>query len=261
MHSTSFKPVGKAELLSQSVETAIEGAVRSGELAPGQKLPSEMELCVQFGVSRTVLREALRMLSARGLLRIEKGRGIFVSTLSVDSVANPMELYLHMHGGGGQAVDVVGVRQLIEPAVAAEAALRHTADDVVKLRANVAELTSAVQSHERMTVLDMSFHMLIAEAAHNRILPLILRPVQMLMPGIKAQVYDVVNDAHDTAVYWHSRILEAILDRDAERARAEMAGHLEIAMEHVRLATGRDREPAAPARPASPALRVRESAG
>ena len=238
MSAPHFKTVGKSELLSQTVETAIEEAIRSGDFAPGEKLPSEMELCSQFGVSRTVMREALRMLSARGLLRIEKGRGIFVSLLSVDSVANPMELYLHMHSGPDHAVHVVGARQLIEPPIAGLAAVRHTDEDAARLRANVEELSTAARDRELMSKLDMSFHLLIAEAAHNPVLPLFIRPIQMLMPAIKADVYGVVGDAHELAVHWHTRILDAILDRDADRAEAEMRGHLEIAMEHVQLAIG-----------------------
>ncbi len=234
MPSPTFKAVGKTELLSQTVESAIEAAIRSGEYEVGEKLPSEMELGAQFGVSRTVMREALRMLSARGLLRIEKGRGIFASRISADSVATPMELYLHMHSGPDHAIHVVGARQLIEPPIAAQAALHHTEDDAAKLRANVAELATAKKDRELMSSLDMSFHLLIAEAAHNPMLPLFIRPIQMLMPAIKADVYAAIGDAHDAAVYWHTRIMEAILDRDPERAEAEMQGHLEIAMEHVR---------------------------
>ncbi len=236
MTGTQFEAVGKSELLSQTVEAAIEGAIRSGTLQQGEKLPSEMELCTQFGVSRTVMREALRMLSARGLIRIEKGRGIFVQKLSADSVAAPMELYLHMHSGPDHALHVVGARQLIEPPIAAVAALHHTASDAEKLRANVADLAAADHDHGRLSQLDMSFHLLIAEATHNPVLPLFIRPIQMLMPAIKSDVYQAIGDAHETAVQWHSRILAAILDRDAARAEAEMRGHLDIAMEHVKAA-------------------------
>lgn len=98
-------------------------------------------------------------------------------------------------------------------------------------------LRTAKDNHELMSTLDMSFHMRVAEAAHNQVLPLILRPIQMLMPAIKTDVYDLVEDAHETAVHWHARILDAILERDAEGARDAMAGHLEIAMEHVQRAS------------------------
>ena len=233
MPSTRFKAVGKSELLSQTVETAIADAIRSGDFGQGDKLPSEMQLCEQFGVSRTVMREALRVLSARGLLRIEKGKGIYVQRLSADSVATPMELYLHMHSGPDHALHVVGARQLLEPPIAAEAALHHTEADAAKLRANVAELATSGSDQGRLSKLDMAFHLLIAEAAHNPLLPLFIRPIHMMMPAIKADVYKAVGDAHSTAVEWHTRILDAILDRDSKRARAEMEGHLVIAREHV----------------------------
>ena len=236
MSDSRFTPIGKAGLLSDSVESAIEEAIRSGELATGEKLPSEMALCEQFGVSRTVMREALRMLSARGMLRIEKGRGIFVSRVSADSVANPMELYLHMHSGPDHAIHVIGARQIIEPPIAAEAAMHHTEADAAKLRANVAELRTAAADSQLMSSLDMSFHLLISEASHNPMLPLFVRPIQMLMPAIKAEIYGVVDDAHSAAVHWHSLILNAILDRDPEAAREAMEGHLAVAMEHVRAA-------------------------
>ena len=233
MSNPRFKAVGKSELLSQTVETAIEGAIRAGDFEPEEKLPSEMELCEQFGVSRTVMREALRMLSARGMVRIEKGRGIFVTRVSADSVATPMELYLHMHSGPEQAIHVVEARQLIEPPIAGQAARNHTEEDAAKLRANVDELATAAHDRNLMSKLDMSFHLLIAEAAHNPVLPLFVRPIQMLMPAIKADVYGEIDDAHDMAVHWHTRILRAILSRDDALAEAEMRSHLEIAMEHV----------------------------
>ncbi|MEM6328170.1 MAG: FadR/GntR family transcriptional regulator [Bacteroidota bacterium] len=233
MSNTRFKAVGKSELLSQTVETAIEEAIRAGDFGQGDKLPSEMQLCEQFGVSRTVMREALRMLSARGLLRIEKGKGIFVQRLSADTVTTPMELYLHMHSGPDHPLHVIGARQLVEPPIAAAAALHHTAGDAQKLRANIAELTAVSHGQDRLSQLDMAFHLLIAEATHNPLVPLFIRPIQLLMPAIKANVYEVVGDAHEAAVYWHTRIMEAILDRDAARAEAEMKDHLVIAREHV----------------------------
>ena len=240
MAEVRFQSVGKPELLSQTVETAIEEAIRLGQLAEGEKLPSEKELCAQFGVSRTAMREALRMLSARGLLRIEKGRGTFVRQLSADSVVAPMELYLHMNSGGADhALHVVGARQLIEPPIAAAAALHHTDEDAEKLRANLAELATAADDDEALSRLDMAFHLLIAEAAHNPMLPLFIRPIQMLMPAIKADVYEVVDDAHSAAVHWHTKIVDAILARDAAGAEAAMTQHLEVAREHVETALGR----------------------
>ena len=82
MPSPTFKAVGKTELLSQTVESAIEAAIRSGEYEVGEKLPSEMELGAQFGVSRTVMREALRMLSARSTCTLQPSHDLFLVPLS-----------------------------------------------------------------------------------------------------------------------------------------------------------------------------------
>ncbi|GIW56717.1 MAG: GntR family transcriptional regulator [Nitrospiraceae bacterium] len=229
-----FKAVGKRQLLSHAVEEEIEAAIRDGRLAVGDRLPSEMELCEQFGVSRTVMREALRMLSARRLVRIEKGRGIFVDTPSVASVSAPLELYLHLNRGTGQALDVVRARQIIEPPIAAEAARRHTAEDAERILVNLDMLKACERPFEKLSKLDMEFHVLIAEATHNPLMPLLIHPIQQLMPKIKTGVYYAVSDAHEAAVTWHSAIVEAILNRDPEAAHERMARHLEIAEHHVR---------------------------
>ena len=232
--SKLFQSIGKTELLSHTVEQAIEAAIREGHLNVGDRLPSEFELCNQFGVSRTVIREALRMLSARGLVRIEKGRGVFVCAPSVESVSNPMALYLHMNLGPDHALEVVRARQLIEPVIAAEAARRHTTKDVRRIQENLEALKACSGSFEQLTQVDMEFHVLIAKATHNPVVPLIIHPIQQLMPRIKLNVYLSVEDAHASAVEWHTAIAEAIFARDVERAEACMAQHLRIAEEHVR---------------------------
>ena len=77
-----FSPVKKPQSLSKYVESEIEAAIRSRRFTPGSKLPSENLLCEQFGVSRTAIREAIRMLNARGMVDVYKGRGVFVSHVS-----------------------------------------------------------------------------------------------------------------------------------------------------------------------------------
>lgn len=232
--SHKFANVGKPELLSHTVEAEIESAIRERRLVLGARLPSEFELCEQFGVSRTVMREALRMLSARGLVRIEKGRGIFVSEPSAAKVTDSMSMYLHMNRGPEHALDVVRARQLIEPVIAGEAALRHTAADAAQLRANHETLCACERPYTRLTALDMEFHCLVAEATHNPVLPLLIDPIHQLMPRIKEGVYEVVADAHESAMEWHGAILKAILGRDREAACERMREHLAVAEEHVR---------------------------
>ena len=229
-----FKPVGKSQLLSHAVERAVEDSIRQGQLAPGMRMPPEFQLCEQFGVSRTVLREALRMLSGRGLLRIEKGRGIFVSELTTETVTTPLELYLHQKLGPLYWLNVIRARQIIEPAIAAEAALHRTSEDLDRLEQDFRELQDCRSGSGDLTALDMAFHLHIAEASGNPVVPLLVQPIHTLMPRIKASVHQVVMDARESAIAWHGKILQAIADGVAEEARLCMARHLDVSEDHVR---------------------------
>jgi len=231
--STSFAPVSDRKLLSKVVEAAIEEAIRSRKLSPGTRLPSERELCLQFNVSRTSLREALRMLSARGLLSISKGKGIFVRSPSAETVTDPLSLFLRLQSPRHYVLDVVHARQIIEPPIAASAAVHHTDADASRLRKDLQDLIDNDGNYETLSKLDMDFHLDIARASENPLIPLLLEPIHRLMPQIKSSVYATVSDAKQSAVEWHSRVLDAILARDPQRAQEAMLTHLKIAEEHA----------------------------
>lgn len=228
-----FKSVGKPQLLSHSVVEAIEDSIRTRQLVPGMRLASELELCEQFGVSRTVLREALRMLSGRGLIRIEKGRGIFVSQLSPETVTTPLEMYLHQHWGDFQSLDIIRARQLIEPPITAEAAIHHTSEDADRLKRDYEKMKACDGGSEDLAELDLAFHRHIAIASGNGVVPLLIAPIHALMPQIKSSIHKVVEDARYSAIEWHGRILEAILARSPEDARANMECHLVESEKHI----------------------------
>lgn len=228
-----FVPVPSRGSLSKAVESQIESAIRAKTYIPGAKLPSELELCQQFQVSRTAVREALRMLSARGLVSVEKGRGIFVRNVSAETVTDPISLYLQLQYERDASLDVIHARQIIEPPIAASAALYHTKEDAERLVKDYDDLVKNQGDYAELSHLDMRFHLDIAKASENMLIPLLLEPIHRLMPQIKSSVYENVKDAKESAVKWHKRILDAILRRDAEGARVAMIKHLEIAEQHV----------------------------
>jgi GntR family transcriptional repressor for pyruvate dehydrogenase complex len=228
-----FITVEKRILLSNIVVSQIEEAIRSKALVPGEKLPSELALCQQFGVSRTAIREALRTLSGRGLITILKGKGIFVQNISAETVTDPIQFYLEMQLQRDYVLDVVHARQIIEPPIAASAALHHTEEDAEKLKKDQYDLVHSEGDYEELSRLDMLFHLDIAKASENSLIPLILEPIHRLIPQIKSSVYATVTDAKKSAVEWHDKILTAILHKDAEGARTAMIRHLEIAEQHT----------------------------
>jgi GntR family transcriptional repressor for pyruvate dehydrogenase complex len=216
------------------VEEKIEEAILVKKLSPGSKLPSEQELCNQFGVSRTAVREALRTLSGRGLVTSVKGTGVFVNNPSADTVTNPMHMYLHLRYENTHVLDVIHARQMIEPSIAAAAALNHAEEDALKLKQDLDDLIHCSDEHTELSRLDMLFHLDIARASGNPIVTLIIDPIHRLMPKIKSDVYVAVKDAKASAVEWHTKILNAILQRDPRAAREAMEQHLRIAEEHIR---------------------------
>jgi GntR family transcriptional repressor for pyruvate dehydrogenase complex len=230
----TFTAIAKTTQVSKLVEAQIEEAIRTRRYEAGSKLPTEKALCQQFGVSRTAVREALRMLSARGLIRINKGQGIFVQQISADTVTAPLQLFLMLASDRHHVLDIVHARQIIEPPIAASAALHHTAEDAEKLKLDHHALEASSGDYAALAHLDMVFHLSIARASENSIIPLILEPIHQLLPQIKSSVYASVGDAKDSAVIWHQRILDAILRRDAEGARKAMEEHLLIAEEHAK---------------------------
>lgn len=228
-----FSPVENREILSKKIAEQIEEAIHTKKLITGNKLPSEAELSAQFGVSRTALREALRIVSAKGLLKIEKGKGIFVSGISAKIVSDPLHQYLKYKIEKNYALDLIHARQIIEPSIAAYAALHRTEEDIDKLHQNIEELKRFDGPFEGLARMDMDFHLQIAQASNNQVMPLILDPIHRLMPEIKKSIYKTNQDAKESAIEWHTKIFDQIVAGDPEKSREAMIMHLKIAEEHI----------------------------
>lgn len=228
-----FTPVGNKELLSKKVALEIESAINSQKLKVNEKLPTEFELCEQFGVSRTALREALQMLSAKGLISIEKGRGIFVRKITSESVTDPMHSYLKTRIGASYVLEIIEARRIIEPEIAHSAAINRTEQDIEQMQFEIDQMATFEGPAEELAKFDMNFHLAIAKSTQNRLLPLMLKPVFRLMPEIKSMIISDVPEARNSAIIWHTKILKAIKESDADTAYEEMKQHLVLALEHA----------------------------
>jgi GntR family transcriptional regulator, transcriptional repressor for pyruvate dehydrogenase complex len=220
-------------VLSKTVAAKIEDAIRQRKVLKGDKLPSELELCEQFSVSRTAIREALRIVSGKGLISIQKGKGIFVRGISADSVTTPLRSYLLYKNKHTSALDVIHARQIIEPPITAYAATHHTAEDEAILQHDIEILRAFEGDKEELARMDMAFHLHIANASHNNVMPLILDPIHRLMPDIKRAVYATNYNAKESAVVWHSKIVEEIIKGDPDSAFTAMKEHLRVAEEQI----------------------------
>lgn len=231
--SPLFSPLADRKLLSKSVEDIIGQAIQDKKLSPGTKLPSELKLCEELGVSRTVVREALRVLNSRGLISIVKGKGIFVKEFSSESAAGPLQFFLRMNFERSHVMDIVHARQILEPAVAALASTHRTDEDVEQLRRDIALLKLCGDDAAELSKIDTQFHIDISRACGNSLMPLLLEPIHRLIPEIKSSVYATVAEARDSAIQWHQNILDKIVQGKSDEARKAMEQHLRIAEEHA----------------------------
>ena len=231
--SPLFSPLADRTLLSKSVEDIIGQAIQDKKLNPGTRLPSELKLCEQLGVSRTVIREALRVLHSRGLITIIKGKGMFVKEFSSESASGPLQYFLRMNFERSHVMDIVHARQILEPAVASLAATHRTDEDLERLSQDIQLLKSCGDDAAQLSTIDTQFHIDISKASGNSLMPLLFEPIHRLIPEIKSSVYAIVREAKDSAIKWHQEIYKKIAEGNNEAAYNAMSEHLRIAEQHA----------------------------
>lgn len=229
-----FNKIGKPQTLSQEIVENIEKAITDKKFSPNEKLPSEKELCEMFGVSRTAVREAIQMLSARGLIHVYKGKGIYVSDYAASNVVKPMSLFLELNFDIDYMLHLIRVRRILEPEIARDAAIKRTDEEVQELEKILTLFKKTTDDdYEKQGELDKDFHMVLAKACKNPIIPVITEPIYQLMPKMKTLIYKNVNIARSEADILHEIIYHAILEKNAGEAHDLMVKHLDIAEKHV----------------------------
>ncbi|MCD4852040.1 FCD domain-containing protein [Arthrobacter sp. AK01] len=210
-----------------AVETAMEGLrnkIASGELAAGQKCPPEAELSAQLGVSRSSLREAVRAMSALGVMESRHGSGTYVSSLDPTVVLQNFALLVDLLPLD-RLLELFEIRRLLESHAAATTAANATPEDLTELMALVASMEAAVDPTE-YAELDSRFHEAVCRAKGNSTLSTLVRVFRSR--GDHFHIYDgeegEIVRANSTA--GHRAIASAIVDRDPTSAATAMAAHI-----------------------------------
>lgn len=222
-----FGAIRREPSLADRVTEELLEAIVSGKLRPGNALSTERAMGEQFGVSRTVIREAVRGLQAKGVLEVQAGRGATVATVSSSRVAEALEHYVR--GAQSQELispsDIAEIRSTLELKLVELACLRATNED---LDAIDHELTLMRESKtpELSAVHDAEFHRLIAAATHNALFVTLIGSINSTMRSIRVRSLQVEGRA-EHAVEQHLAVLEAIRSRDPLKAWNAMNDHLE----------------------------------
>jgi GntR family transcriptional regulator, transcriptional repressor for pyruvate dehydrogenase complex len=237
-----FSRVVRETRLSDKVASRILEVIVDSSLRPGDALPSERMLGEQFGVSRTVVREALRSLAGKGVVEMTQGRALRITRVEPSAVRESMRLFLQ----GRPALDyarVHEVRALLETEVAGIAADRAQEADLARLDAACEQLAAVVEDPEAAAPADIEFHRLLAHSTHNELFLVLLDSLNEPLAEIRLETFQTVTDRAAVALEAHRLIAREVRARNGAGARAAMKDHLDdvlLAWRKVKTLTGAD---------------------
>jgi GntR family transcriptional repressor for pyruvate dehydrogenase complex len=230
-----YKVVQTSRLYEQIVQQ-IEDSVLKGVLKEGDQLPAERELAQQFGVSRTAVREAIKALHEKGLVDAHPGRGTFIANGNSNSMRQSLDRILKSGQADG-AAHLVEIREILEPEIAALAAVRADDQDLATMREAVSVMDNANQDADAFIEADLDFHLSLAEAAANPFVLSLIDSIVGLLREQRMRIFHVGGGPERGQVH-HKQILDAIERRDSQGAREAMQAHLRQVREDSRDAPG-----------------------
>jgi GntR family transcriptional repressor for pyruvate dehydrogenase complex len=236
-----FQAIPRGSTLANRVTRQIERLIVEGQLKPGDRLPPERTLARQFGVSRTVIREAVRALVAKSLLDVRAGSGTVVRSPSTESVAQSMKLLLRAGQPELDYEKVHEIRRLLEVEIAGLAAERRTSEDLKGMEEILDRASKIQDNRDEFAQSDVDFHAALASATHNELFSLVLDSLVDIMLQVRQMAFGV-SGMPSRALRYHQAILEQVKAGDPEGARQAMHEHLIESEDTMRQALAQERD-------------------
>ena len=195
--------------LRDVVFNTLREAILTGELEPGERL-MEIKLAEKLGVSRTPIREAIRMLQIEGLVNITPRKGTVVAEISKDDLKNVLE-----------------VRKVLEKLAVELACMKITEEEILGLKENLKEFSTAIKKKNPSEIakIDVAFHDIIYKSTRNTRLIQIMFNIREQMYRYRLE-YIKDQDTRETVVRDHEKLIEAIVNKDVENAKNIIVGHI-----------------------------------
>jgi len=225
----NLEPI-RPKKISEEIVNQIKQLISSGELKPGDRIPSERELATMLGVSRPSVREAIMVLDAMGFLESRQGGGTYVKALTEGSIMDPLAKLVEKKDPG-LLRSLVEVRMGLESWSAYLAAQRADAKDIAELRRIYYVMEKQAARGGWDTEVDAEFHYAITAAAHNSLQMHVLDSIHSLLSAniqVALMEFYQREDQIQLLLTQHREIMEAIADHDPELARKRMMTHLEL---------------------------------
>lgn len=231
---TAFSEIRRNEHLPTRIAAEIGREITEGRIAPGDKLPTELLLAKNFGVSRSVIREGIAQLRNEGLVETRQGIGAFASDPErrqsiriVQDTLTDKESFRSLFQ----------LRMPLEIEAAGLAAVHHDANDLQRLDEALSQMTGADKWTDQGILADLAFHRALATATHNEYFPLVLgfigERINLAINAARASA--ILEEIVEITIAEHAAIREAIASRDPLRARHVMRGHIMAAAGRLNL--------------------------
>jgi DNA-binding FadR family transcriptional regulator len=220
--------------LSERVAAKLSQLIVDGAHAPGTLLPTEPVLEKQFGVSRVTIRDAVKLLSNCGLVKVRHGSGMTVQPAENWQYLDPLVLFAHVNSPRSQKMlgEILEVQHFAEAELAALAAQRRSQASLAQMTELVVQMQEHLDDHERYTALDIEFHEAIARAASNDLLRNMLAPIHRVVRDGYMLTVELVG-APARSLEGHIKILRAIERSNPKAAREAMHEHLDVFRDHI----------------------------
>lgn len=210
----------KQTLVEQTTQRLLEMIQREG-YGPGDKLPTETELVQRLGVGRNTVREALRSLASRNMVTVRQGAGTFIS--EKNGVADDPLGFAMMEDPEKLTRDLLQIRVMLEPPIAALAAQNRGEEDLERLRVLLEEIEGRIARREEYAQLDSQFHAQIAVCSHNAV---VSNLIPVITEGVRTFARTVAEPEYVQTLASHRAVYEAIREGRAADAQEEMLYHL-----------------------------------
>ena len=228
--NTIFQPVNESHSsVYEKVMVELKKGIMYRDLKPGDKLPAERKLAAMLGVSRTSLREALKLLEVSGIVTIKHGQGVFIANSDPDEYIK--KFISHIFIDEKKIKELFQVRKIIETEAVVWACQNGTDEQLKGIYDVVQEAIHVLEKNIRKDILavlveqDGKFHRLLAEAANNSVLQNIMNSLLEALADSRARA--ISKNRPQKSLQEHMIIATALLERDEEKARKTMLEHLE----------------------------------
>jgi len=223
-------PMSTQSSLVDKEAAKIEKKIIKGDYKPGDKLPNELILSRDLGISRSTLREVMKLLSTRNVVIVKRGIGTFISD-TPGRVDDPLGIKYLSENDLIIALDFLDVRAHLEPWIAYEAAQHATPENLEEMKDLCSKTELAIHSNKDHLETDREFHTAIAKASGNSIVPSL---IPIICQGIEKAGNATSNKLKEETIKTHKEIVVAIENHDSVAAYNAMQRHIEMNQVYIR---------------------------